>query len=45
MAQFFGNFFLAVMYVGINFDKEGWALFWVIFSQTHMVTLATEGHS
>jgi hypothetical protein len=29
--------------MGINFDqKTGWATFWAIFSQTHLVTLDTE---
>jgi hypothetical protein len=24
----------------INFEKMGWAIFWVIISQSHLVTLA-----
>jgi hypothetical protein len=34
---FWGTFF---MVHARNFDKKGWAPFWAIFAQTHLVTLA-----
>jgi hypothetical protein len=41
VAQFFGNFFHGNGYV-LVWQLFGWATFWPIFSQTHLVTLCNQ---